>query len=211
MTVTFNQSVRAAMLNTYGTATAGPVSLAYTNCVPQMVFFSGTPPTNADTALSSNTVLGYVPFNASTPAFGSPTVAVPSVATANAMQTGTVSVTGTASMFRIYAGQSAATANSNSTIYTANQIVMIAVVGTGSPNWAAMGCGGTPAVGSVFLTNGTTGTGTGSTAYLLGLASGAGMCVAQGTAGAGSGDANMNSVSFVAGGTITISSMTQSM
>jgi len=211
MTVTFNQSVRQSILSLYGTAAAGAISYPYTNCAPQLVIFSGTVPTDADTALSGNVVLAAVPFQAASPAFGAATAAKPSMITANTMQIQNAYTTGTASFYRTYQGQSAATANSNSTIYTTGQIVMIAVLGTGSPNWAAMGCGGTPAVGSVFLTNGTVGTGTSSTAYLLGTASGTNQCVEQGTAGTGGTDLVLNTTAIAAGGPVQISSFTRQL
>jgi hypothetical protein len=215
MTVTFNQGPRTAILNLYGSATAGAVSYPYTYAAPQLVIFQcATPPTNADQSLNSgatSTLLCSVPFQATTPAFGAPTGTVPLTITANTMQTQNAYTSGTASYYRTYAATSAAAANSGIGIYTTGQVVMIAVLGTGSPNWAAMGCAGTPAVGSVFVTNGTVGTGTSSTAYLLGVASGSGACVEQGSVGTSGTDLVLNTTSISAGGPVQITSFTRQL
>ena len=214
MTVYFNQNVRAAILNLYGSATAGAVSYPYTYAVPQLLIFAcATPPASADVSLSSgaaSTLLAQVPFNASTPAFGTPTVAIPSVITANAMQTYNAVTSGTASYYRTYAATAAAAAITGAGIYTTGQVIMISTLGSG--NWAAMGCGGTPATGMCFVTNGTIGSGAGSpTAFLMGVATGAGCCVEQGSCGQGSGDLNLNSTSIIAAGPVSITSFTRQM
>ncbi|HWQ07895.1 MAG TPA: hypothetical protein VN436_02265, partial [Holophaga sp.] len=96
--------------------------------------YSGTRPATPDTALSGNTLLATLTFSAT--AFGTPTSAVPSVATANAItQCSSAVATGTASFFRCFksdgttavfdgnVGTSGSDMNINSTSIVAGGIV----------------------------------------------------------------------------------------
>src|SRR5438067_5227002 len=62
-----------------------------------MKIYSGTRPTDPDTALSGNTLLATLTFSAT--AFGA---SVNGVATANAITSGTIAATGTASFARLF-------------------------------------------------------------------------------------------------------------
>ena len=87
------QAVAQAMMVSFNTAVdAGTAAVVN--------IYDGTPPATADTALSSNNLLAQL--TCSTTAFGTPTTANPSVATANAITAdSSADSTGTASFFRI--------------------------------------------------------------------------------------------------------------
>jgi len=68
-----------------------------------LVIYDGTPPTNVDTALSSNNILATLALSAT--AFGAAADAAPNAtATANTITANTASGTGTASFFRLING-----------------------------------------------------------------------------------------------------------
>lgn len=89
MAFSFSNASRVAAL----TAACARLNTGY------LRIYSGTRPTTPDTALSGNTLLAELRFSAT--AFGTPTSAVPSVATANAItQDSSADASGTATWFR---------------------------------------------------------------------------------------------------------------
>ena len=205
MTITFNQTYRQSLLTNIASAAAGVVFYPYTYAVPQLVLYSGTAPTDADTVLSANTVLASVPFQASTPAFGAPTAAKPSVITANTMQTQNA-FTGSGTACNFYRTHAATAAAVNGSTVVTGQVVMIATA-AGS-TWTGFGADANT-TGHVFVATGA-GSGTG-TCYIMGTASGAGMCVEQGTVGTSGQDLVLNSNLITAGGPVQITSFTRQL
>jgi hypothetical protein len=191
MTITFNQTLRQALLNqittSYGSAS-------------QIAIFSGTAPTDADTALSSNPICARLPFSAS--AFGSASAAKPSILTAASITQENAWATVTATFYRTYAQSTAGITTSG---FVSGNVYQVQSTGTSTnANFVTLGYTGTAvSVGDMLAATGTTLTGNG-TCYLMST-------MEQGTVGAGSGDLNLNTTSIVAGGPVSISSFTRQM
>lgn len=92
-TFSITSVVAQGMLNGTGLAEALATS-------PKVILYGGTPPTNADTALSGNTVLATL-VCASTPISGFSDTGTAARATFAAIGSATAVATGTASFFRI--------------------------------------------------------------------------------------------------------------
>lgn len=185
---TQGMATRQAMLNAY---------ITQFGSAAQFALFSGTMPTNADTALSGNSILAACPFSSTS--FGAATAATPSVITANTITIENAYASGTASFYRIF-NQGASTAI---TSLVAGQVVMINVAGAG--NWTSIGAPNN-SVGTVFVCTGV-GSGTGSpTGYIMGNASGNNFCIEQGANGS---DMTMNTTTVTAGGSVTVTPVTR--
>jgi hypothetical protein len=193
MSLTIAMASRETELNDYA---------AQFGAAAQLAIFSGTAPTNADTALSSNVILANVPFS-STP-FSSATAATPSVITANTITQENAIATGTASFFRAY---SAGTTGGISTSgFIVGNVYNIATLGTStSANWISIGLpsGTTAAAGQMFVASATTLTGTGTATLMTTLE--------QGLVGTSGSDLNLNTTSIVASGPLAVTSFTRQM
>lgn len=191
MTLTIAQATRQSELNNYVTQFGSAA---------QLCIHSGSAPTDADTALSSNPIAVGLPFSA-TP-FGAASAAKPSVITANSITQTNVYSTVTATFFRCY---SQGTAGINGSGFVVGNVYMIQAMGTStSANWISLGYTGTTAVvGSLLVATGTTLTGSG-TAYLMNV-------LEQGSISTSGADLNLNTTSLVAGGPLQITSFTRSM
>ena len=191
MTTTYVQTARQAELNAYA---------ALFGAAAQLAFFSGTPPTDVDTALSSNPICARVNFNA-TP-FVAATAAKPSVLAANAITQQNAWSTVTATFYRAYAQGTAGITGSS---FVVGKVYQIQAAGTSvQANWASIGYTGSAfAVGDMFVATGTTLTGSG-TCYLMNEQE-------QGTIGTSGADLNLNTTSIVAGGPVAITSFQRSM
>jgi hypothetical protein len=188
MTLTVSMAARETQLNDY----AGQFGSA-----AQIAFFSGTAPTNADTAFSGNVLLANVPM-ASTP-FASATAATPSVIVANTISQENAIATGTTTFYRAYSSGSSGAISSSS--FVVGNVYMIAALGSStSANWISIGLasGATAAVGQMFICSATSLTGSG-TATLMGT-------IEQGAVATSGADININTTSIVGGGALTITS-----
>lgn len=133
------QAVAKAMMDTFDTQVdAGTAAV--------INIYNGTIPTNADTALSGNTLLAQLTCSAT--AFGAATTANPSVVTANAITSdSSADATGTASFFRILtqnagtvlcqgdAGTSGTSLVLNTTAITSGSTVSITAATVSLPNY----------------------------------------------------------------------------
>ena len=193
MTLTLAQADRQAELTAYGTQFGAAAYLA---------IHSGSAPTDADTALSSNPICGALPFSA-TP-FGAPSAAKPSVMTANALTQTNAYATVTATFYRCYAQGTAGITGSS---FVVGNVYCIQAMGSSTTaNWQSIGLPGTvvtATTGMLFVATGTTLTGSG-TAYLMNV-------IEQGIVGTSGQDLNLNTTSIVTGGPIAVTSFTRQM
>lgn len=180
MAISIAVASRNSLLTSYG---------AFMNS-GQLAIFSGTVPTNADTALSGNAVLVGLPLSST--AFGT---ASAGSETANAITQENAYSSGTATFYRLVSQGSSGAA----TAMVANGIYMINV--PGNTVWATYGAPNSSA-GTVFVANGA-GTGTG-TCYPM-------TTVEQGTAGTSGTDLVLNTTSIVSGGPVAITSLIRTM
>ena len=193
MTLTIQQTYRQSELTNYSTQFGAAA---------QICIFSGTAPTDADTAYSANAVLVGLPFSA-TP-FGAATAAKPSVITANAITQTNVYGTGTATFFRCFAQGTSGITGAG---FVIGNTYMVQTPGTSTlANYQSIGLSAgitSLAAGQLWIATGTTLTGSG-TAYLMNP-------IEQGTVSTSGADLNLNTVSLVAGGPLQITSLTRSM
>jgi hypothetical protein len=184
MTVTFTLATRQSQLSNYASLFGTAAMLA---------LFSGVAPTNADTALSGNAILGALPM-AATP-FGSPNSATPSVMAAATLTQENAYSSGTATFYRAYTPGSSAAA----TTMVAGNVYQINA--PGNTVWTNYGAPNDTA-GTVFVANGA-GSGTGTCFPMT--------AVEQGSVGTSGQDLNLNTTTIVAGGPIACTAFTVSM
>jgi len=193
MTLTLAMANRQALLNDYN---------ALWGAASQLAIFSGTAPTNADTAFSGNAIIAANPFSST--AFGTATAATPSVITANSITQQNVYATATATFFRSYAQGTSGISGSS---FVVGNVYMVQAPGSSTlANYQSIGLSAgitSLAAGQMFIATGTTLTGSG-TAYLMNT-------MEQGTVGTSGADLNLNTTSLVAGGPLSITSFTRQM
>ena len=181
MALSFTTAVANSLLTSYG---------ANLNSTGFLAIFSGTAPTNADTALSGNSVLAVATFSGT--AFG--TAAAHSIA-ANALTGQNAYSSGTATFFRSFTegGSINATAMVANGTYVINSASGTTWTTYGAPNNNA---------GTVFVANGA-GTGTGTCFPVT--------FVEQGLVGTSGSDLNLNTTTLAAGGPLSITSYTRTL
>ena len=195
MTLTVAQSARQSQLTAFSTSFGATA---------QLTIHSGSAPTDADTALSSNPIAVGLPYTVTTP-FGAPTAAKPSVMTAATITTTNVYGTATATFFRSWA---TGTGGYTGATFVVNSTYMIQALGTTTlTNWQTVGLNASltsSAVGQLFVATATTLAGSG-TAYVMN-------CIEQGSVGTSgaSPDLTLNTTSLVAAGPLQITSLTRS-
>ena len=191
MTLSLVQTQRQAELTSLATSYGAAA---------QFAIFSGTPPTDVDTALSANPICVALPFSA-TP-FVAATAAKPSVLAANALTQTNAYGTATATFFRTYAQGTAGITGAG---FVVGKAYMVQAPGSSTlANYQSIGLSATATVlaaGQMFIATATTLTGSG-TAYLMNE-------IEQGTVGTSGADLNLNTTAIVAGGPISITTFTR--